>query len=409
MYLPSLHKSISYIRASTHVSGSWSDKVLTNILFHRWRLCFYINLPLGAITIGTVIFVYHERSGGKVQLNGWREYVKSFDPTGNIVLIPAVISLFLALQWGGTTHPWSNGRIIGLFVVFGVLITVFVFLQFWNKENAMVPPRLLKMRPIWAANSFNFCIAASFFILAYYVPIWFQAVKGESAVRSGILNLPLILGLVIASMIAGVGTTVGGYYTPFLYLSTVILSIGCGMLTTWEVTTNAPTFLGWQAMAGIGMGFGLQIPFICIQTVLKPEDLPMGTALIVFSQTIGGAVFVAVSQNIFTNKLVENLAIYAPSLDAKAVLFIGATRIHSVYEGAVLEGIKKSYNEALTGVFMISAIIGALTIFGTVFVPWTNVKGKQKFVAAVEEGKGEQSTESDKESVKEAATSKESA
>ena len=98
----------------------------------------------------------------------------------------------------------------------------------------MVPPRLLKNRSVWAANCFNFCIAASFFILAYYVPIWFQAVKGESAVRSGILNLPLILGLVVASMIAGIGTTVGGYYTPFLYVSTVVLSIGCGMISTWE-------------------------------------------------------------------------------------------------------------------------------------------------------------------------------
>jgi len=131
------------------------------------RLCFYINLPLGAITIGTVIFVYHASNEHKVVLHGWREYLKSFDPTGNLVLIPAVICLFLALQWGGTTYAWSEGRIIALFVVFGILIAIFIFLQFWNKENAMIPPKLLKVRSIWAAVAFNFFIAASFFILAY--------------------------------------------------------------------------------------------------------------------------------------------------------------------------------------------------------------------------------------------------
>lgn len=151
------------------LGGVFTDKV-------TWRLCFYINLPLGAITIGTVIFVYHESGEHKVKLNGWREYLKSFDPTGNLVLIPAVICLFLALQWGGTTYAWSNGRIIALFVVFGILISIFIFLQIWNQDNAMIPPKLLKIRSVWAAVAFNFFIAASFFILAYYIPIWFQQV-----------------------------------------------------------------------------------------------------------------------------------------------------------------------------------------------------------------------------------------
>jgi hypothetical protein len=262
------------------------------------------------------------------------------------------------------------------------------------------------MRPVWAANAFNFCIAASFFILAYYVPIWFQAVKGETAVRSGILNLPLILGLVVASMIAGAGTTGFGYFTPFLYISTVLIAIGTGMLTTFEVDTGGPAFLGWQAMAGIGMGFGLQIPFICVQTVLTPQDLPMGTAVIVFSQTIGGAVFVAIGQNIFTNKLVENLKIYAPNVEPFEVLFIGATRIYEEYEGAELQGVIKSYNEALTRVFLISAIVGAMTVFGSVCMPWINVKGQNKpkeeesGTAGIEEKKAD---DTDKESIKAAS------
>lgn len=355
------------------LGGVFTDQV-------TWRLCFYINLPIGLITILTVIFLYKPHNETKVKLVGWKQYLTAFDPTGNLVLIPAIICLFLALQWGGTTYAWGNGRIIGLFVVFGVLISVFIWLQFYNKENAMIPPRLFKNRTISAAVAFNFCVAGAFFILAYYVPIWFQAVKGESAIRSGILNLPLILGLVIASMISGIGTTVGGYYTPFLYLSTVIMAIGCGMISTWEVDSNSAMYLGWQAMAGLGIGLGLQVPFVAVQTVCSPTDLPMGTALVVFSQTIGGAIFVSVGQNIFTNTLVTKLKDYAPNVDAIAVLGFGATRIHTEYVGADLDAVKRSYNDALTRAFMISAILGALTVVGSLAMPWTNVKGVAKKV-----------------------------
>ena len=107
----------------------------------------------------------------------------------------------------------------------------------------------------------------------------------------------------------------------------------------------------------------------------------MGTALIVFSQTIGGAVFVSVGQNIFTNKLVETLRVYAPDVDALSVLTVGATRIHTVYHGAELEGVKRSYNDALTQAFLVSAIMGAMTVVGSLAMPWTNVKGKKKDVS----------------------------
>lgn len=123
--------------------------------------------------------------------------------------------LFLALQWGGTKYPWSNGRIIALLVVFGLLLIVFIVLQWLRPKSAMIPGRLIRQRSILAGCIFVALLSGPFFILSYYLPIWFQAVKGVSAIQSGIMNIPLILGCVVASMIAGAGTTVVGYYTPF--------------------------------------------------------------------------------------------------------------------------------------------------------------------------------------------------
>lgn len=122
----------------------------------------------------------------------------------------------------------------------------------------------------------------------------------------------------------------------------------------------------------------------------------MGTALVVFSQTIGGAIFVSVGQNIFTNELVSRLKVYAPNIDAIAVLGFGATRIHTEYHGSDLDAVKQAYNDALTKGFLISAILGALTVVGTLAMPFVNVKGAKK-TADVEGG---ESKAVDEESVK---------
>ena len=154
---------------------------------------------------------------------GWRERVKEFDLPGTAAFIPAIICLLLALQWGGTKYPWGSGRIIALFVLFGVLIVVFAVIQFWKGDSATIPPKIMKNRSMAAAAWFSFTLGSFFLLLVYFLPIWFQAVKGASAVKSGIMNLPMVLTLVLVSVISGIGVTVVGYcklrssYLPCVY------------------------------------------------------------------------------------------------------------------------------------------------------------------------------------------------
>ncbi len=121
------------------------------------------------------------------------------------------------------------------------------------------------------------CLGGSFFVLIYYVPIWFQAIKGVSAVESGIRNLPMILGLVIMSIISGVLITNIGYYTPFMILGSIFMAIGTGLMSTWKVDTGHAMWIGYQAMYGFGVGFGMQQGLIAAQAVLPLKDIPIGT------------------------------------------------------------------------------------------------------------------------------------
>ena len=151
---------------------------------------------------------------------------------------------------------------------------------------------------------------------------------------------------------------------------------------TFTPETNHSAWIGYQAIAGIGIGLGMQQPLIAVQTVLDISQVPIGTSVIIFLQTLGGALFVSIGENIFTNKLVENLAKYAPSIDPKIVLSTGATSIQHTIDKAELPGVTLAYNNALVQSFLVAAIMAALTILGSLSIEWKSVKGKKVEVAA---------------------------
>lgn len=371
------------------MGGAFTDKV-------TWRWCFYINLPFGAIT-GLFIIFFFQPPGGKTKASTltWKEQIKLLDLEGTFFFIPGVISLLLALQWGGTKYAWGNGRIIALFVLFGVLIIGFVAVQIWKQEMATVPPRVFKNRNIWGCALFAAFQGAAFFVMVYYVsvlsastgfidltctkiPIWFQAIKGASAVRSGIMNLPLILSLVAISMVSGGLVSYIGYYTPFMIISSVLCAIGAGLMTTFDVNTPQPQWIGYQFIFGAGVGFGMQQTMIAVQACLQGNDIAVGTAIIMFSQTLGGALFIAVAENVFENRLVSNIvAANLPGLSAATVLNTGATQIQKVIPAQFLPTVLNAYNDALTNAYYVSVAMSSLTIIGALSIQWVSIKGKR--------------------------------
>ncbi|KAM0225136.1 hypothetical protein ACHAPA_010061 [Fusarium lateritium] len=350
------------------LGGLFTDKV-------TWRWCFYINLPIGAITV-IVIFFFFPEPERDIEPATWRVRFWQLDPIGTAIFMPAIVCLLLALQWGGVDYEWGDSTITSLFMLAAFLLILFVFVQIKMDENATVPPRIAKMRSVWAGAFFSFNTGACFLTAMYFLPIWFQAVQGQSPIMSGVRNLPMLLGIVLFAMVAGAAVTTWGYYTPFMIAGSILMAIGFGVITTFEVETSTAKWVGYQLIAGIGVGIGLQQSLIAVQVVCEMVDIPTATALIVFSQTLGGALCVTAGNTVFTNTLINKIHEHVPGLDPSFVIATGATNIRNVIRAEWLDGVILAYNDALTTSFYVGAGTASATIIGALLVEWRSVKGR---------------------------------
>ena len=342
-----------------------------------WRWCFYINLPLGGVTILILIFClqFPEREEPK-EKKSWRENIMRFDPIGTVLFAPSVICLLMALQWGGTTYEWSNSRIIALFVVFGVLILGFAVVQPLMGDNATLNTKVMTSRHTMCAALYSFCISASFFVFAYFIPIWFQAIRGASAVRSGIDFLPFMISIILGIMVGGALVSKIGWYNPFMFAPITIGAVGAGLIYTWDIDTPTSRLVGYQILYGVGTGLGMQQAIVAVQAGSRNIDIPSGIALLCFAENFSGAVFVSVAQNLWANQLAKQLQNIA-GIDPARVVKIGATEITSLTKDAgTLREIRVAYNDALRQAFLLSLIMLCIATIGTLGVDWKYIKEK---------------------------------
>lgn len=190
------------------------------------------------------IFFFLKINGQRKRGRTFIEKMQELDLLGTAILIPAVVCLLLALQWGGAEYPWNSSKVIGLFCGFGAMIIVFIGIQIWKGDGGTLPPRLFKNRNLVCAMLFACFFGAAFFPLLYYLSLYFQAIQGDTAVQAGIKLLPLLISTVITSIISGGLISTVGYYNPFILPSMVLFTAGCGMITTFGLDSPLRVWFG---------------------------------------------------------------------------------------------------------------------------------------------------------------------
>lgn len=213
---------------------------------------------------------------------------------------------------------------------------------------------------------------AGLMVLTYYLPVWFQAVKGVSAIRSGIMLLPLML-----MTVSGIVISRTGYYTQFFLISSIIMPIGAGLISTFTPYTGTGKWVGYQILMGLGTGFGLQQLMNVVQTVLDRSYIATGSALVTFVRFFASAIFLPVAENIFLNTLVKKLT-NIPGINPDYITGGGVTKLRQLASGKTLQMLLVDYNTTINNVTYMVIATSAITIFGSVFVKWHGLKARAK-------------------------------
>lgn len=337
-------------------------------------LGFYINLPFGGIVIVTLIFLLHVPNPAQYKGLTIQQQIERLDPVGTLLFVSGVICLLLALQWGGIEHAWSSAQVIVCLVLAGVLLIAFMTLQVWlDPGKATLPLRIIKQRSVASAIWFTFCLGSSMMVIVYYISIWFQAIKGVSAVGAGLRMLALVLPLVAGSVLGGLLTNRTGFYSYAIIASSVTMTVGTALLTTWKVDTAEGNWIGFQCLAGFGIGLGMQQPNLAMQTILARPDVGIGTSLVFFAQTLGGAVFISVAQNVFASDFAKTLAGIQDTNPA-VLVNAGATSLRALVKPAHLPAVLQAYNSALVKTFIVASSIAGLSLIGALAMEWKSIK-----------------------------------
>lgn len=219
-----------------------------------------------------------------------------------------------------------------------------------------------------------FFIFSALILHVYYLPFWFQAIKGTTALRSGIDMIPYLMANAIFSIFAGIFVSKVGYFTPPAIVGTAIGCVGCGLLTTLQENTSTGMWIGYQIVASAGLGMAVQQTYTAVQTVLSNQDIPIGTAAVVSMQSLGGAIFVSVGNTILQNELNNaGNSGQIPGVNVQDVLNAGAGGLRQVVPPELLPPLLIAYNNALQKVFTAAIPVAGLAVIASLFLQWKNI------------------------------------
>lgn len=369
---PSQRPAFTGVLGATYGVASVVGPLLGGVFTEKltWRWCFWINLPIGGAAAAIIFFTFKVPHAVKPVQASWKEKLLQMDLGGTFMIMAAAVCYLLALQWGGVTKSWSDSTVVGTLVGFVLLIILFGINEWYLGDRALLQGRLLKKRPVLVSIFYVVFLAAAFFLFVYYLPIYFQAVSGVTPSQSGVRNLPLIIAVSLLTIFSGAMISTYGHYVPWMILGSICATVGSGLIYTLGLSSPSSQWIGYQALAGIGFGLGIQIPIIIVQASVDIIDISSVSAVVLFFQTIGASFFVSAAQAAFTNRLVANLIQNVPSVNPSTVLATGATSLTTAFSGDELLGVLNAYVDGLRTAFALGIALAGLSLISALFAEW---------------------------------------
>ncbi|MFD5724795.1 MFS transporter [Streptomyces sp. NPDC058368] len=323
-----------------------------------WRWCFYINVPFGLITLAVITVV----------LKLPRPTVRPrLDILGAALLAAASTCLVLLTSWGGTEYAWGSGTILGLGAGAAGTTLLFVLVE-RRAAEPIIPLRLFRDSIFNVTALVGAVVGVALFGAASYLPSFLQMVDGATATESGLLMLPMMGGVVGASVISGQLISRTGRYRVYPIAGSAISAVGMYLLSRLETDTPRFEYSIAQAVLGLGIGLIMPVLVLAVQNSVRPADLGTATSANNYFRQIGGSVGAAVFGTLFAGRLADALAVRLPSgADLPDPESISPQLVHAM-EPALRDAYIQAYADAMPRIFLYLVPVLVLGLFFAFFL-----------------------------------------
>jgi EmrB/QacA subfamily drug resistance transporter len=325
-----------------------------------WRWVFYVNLPIGALALFAIATRLHlpaKRTEHRV------------DYSGAALLAISVVSLLLATVWGGIDYPWGSSQIIGLFVTSLVSGLLFVWRERYAREP-ILPLGMFKIDVFSVSMGLSFLMGILMFGAIIFLPQYQQLVRGDSATKSGLMMLPLVIGLMGASLTSGRLISKSGRYRLFPIIGTLWITISFWLFSHITATTNRLMLAVWMLILGVGIGLVMPVLTLAVQNAVNRKDLGTATSAVAFSRSIGSSLGAAIFGAILTNRLtlyVQQSLPGSAGVTAAKSLRSTSTQLHTA-SPQVVQVVMTAFSRAFHDVFLVGVPIAAVGFCVSMFL-----------------------------------------
>jgi EmrB/QacA subfamily drug resistance transporter len=311
-----------------------------------WRWVFYINFPIGAISLFLIYYYYQESNQHSKQKIDWG---------GAITIILALVSFMFAIEFGGKEFPWDSVQILGLFGLSLVSFLIFVFFE-RKAEEPIITFSLFRKRLFATSQIISFLYGLVFISASVYIPIFVQGVYGGTATNSGLILMPMMLGSVVTAQIGGRAPVKFGYRNVMI-VSGLFLMAGLYLLSTMNTETPRWMVTVFMIVLGLGVGFSFSLLNLAsihgIPAYQRGSATSMGSTFRTIGMALGVTIFGTIQQRLFQDKLnslFPNMP--ASNFSSNALTQEAMGKIPS----PILKAIQESLSSSITTAFLWSII-----------------------------------------------------
>jgi EmrB/QacA subfamily drug resistance transporter len=264
-----------------------------------WHWIFYINVPVGILALAVLFFTFPAEDKKHVR--------KSIDWLGAGALVVSLVPLLIALSLGGTPDwDWGSAKVIGMFVVAVVFMAAFIFIESRTPEP-IIPLDLFKNSIFTVSVGTVFVTGVGLFGAVLFIPLFIQAIQGDSAIASGNAITPLTLAVVVSSVITGQIISRTGKYRIVGIIGMGLVTLGMGLLWTMQIDVPRFTTIVYMIIMGLGLGVAFPLYTLVVQNVFPIQRVGVVTASVQFFRSIGSTVGVAILGTVVNNQFQSQL------------------------------------------------------------------------------------------------------